>query len=296
MKKILVGSIGMILLAAIAFNGIAFGQNMSTTGNSTELGVGSRGQDVTTLQMFLQSKGYFTLPNKASYGYFGPMTKNALIRYQNAQELAPNGRYDASTREKVKSEMGTGNMNGMTSNTNTKAASLRVLLNSLNREHANLAAIALRNGFEGSADFEASAKALDNNSIEIGKSIGSVYGPAAEAQFLEIWRSHITFFVDYTLASKANDEVKKQKAVADLANYVNRTADFLSQANPNLPREAVHQVVTEHVRLLRSTIDKHFAGNYPASYTEQHAMDVQIGTQVADTVAGAIVKQFPSKF
>jgi hypothetical protein len=102
--------------------------------------------------------------------------------------------------------------------------------------------------------------------------------------------------VNYTLASKAHDQVKKDMAVADLAGYVNRVSDFLSNANPNLPRDAVHQIVTEHVRLLRSTIDKHFAGDYSGSYTDQHATDVQIGTALADTVAGAIVKQYPERF
>jgi peptidoglycan hydrolase-like protein with peptidoglycan-binding domain len=312
MKKIIIGSVSLAALG-LAFGGIVSAQNMNSGSNTNSnqsnsnsqvnfmsesvLRVGSRGQDVVTLQMFLQGRGFLRMPNGVAYGYFGKLTSSALAQYQASIGLTPSGNFDSTTRGKVMSEMNmSGNGNQMNSNPNTKAASLRVLLNSINREHANLASIALRKGFDGAADFQASAKALDNNSIEIAKSVGSVYGPEAEREFLEIWRSHINFFVDYTVASKANDNTKKAKAVSDLAGYVNRISDFLSKANPNLPREAVHQVVTEHVRLLRSTIDKHFAGDYEASYTEQHATDVQIGTQVADTVAGAIVKQFPEKF
>lgn len=256
---------------------------------------GSRGQDVAALQIFLANKGFFNLPSHATYGYFGSLTRNALSSYQSSVGIQGDGMFDTSTRDKVNSEI-SGDQTMMTPTTDTKAAGLRVLLNSINREHANLASIALRKGFDGAADFNASYAALDKNSVEVGKSIGSVYGSAAETQFLEIWRSHITYFVNYTLAVKANDQVKKDQAVSDLASYVNRVSTFLSQANPNLPYDAVHQIVTEHVRLLRSTIDKHFAGNYDASYMEQHATDVQIGTVLADTVAGAIVKQYPERF
>ncbi len=299
-------------LGILALGGVAYAQNSTSTNTSTNaffvsinssstIGNGSSGQDVQALQLFLSQKGFFTLPREARYGYFGSITKNALASYQSTLGITGNGNFNAETRDRIRNEI-----LGQTTtpppstvvvpNTNTKAASLRTLLNSINREHANLASIALRKGFDGALDFEASVKALDNNSIEIGKSIGSVYGPAAETEFLEIWRSHITFFVNYTVASKTNDQAKKDQAVNDLAGYVNRVSDFLSKANPNLPREAVHQIVTEHVMLLRNTIDEHFAGNYEASYAKQHATDVQIGTQLADTVAGAIVKQFPERF
>ncbi len=176
-----------------------------------------------------------------------------------------------------------------------KAADLRVLLNALDREHVNLASAATRNGFDGNPDFKASAGALDNNSVALSKAIGSVYGADAEKKFLEIWRSHITFFVNYTVAAKKGDQAGMDKAVKDLGGYADAISDLLSGANPNLPREAVHQVIMDHIGLLKGAVDAYGAGNYEESYAKQHAADEQVGT-IADTIAGAIVKQYPEKF
>lgn len=179
--------------------------------------------------------------------------------------------------------------------TDTKAAGLRVALNALEREHVDLASQATRNGFDGSADFKASADALDANSVAISQAVGSVYGDEAAAKFLTIWRSHIGFFVDYTVGAKTGDKAKMDKAVADLGGYIDAVSDFFSGANENLPREAVKQLVTDHVTLLKGAVDKYGAKDYAGSYTAEHEANDQIG-KIADAIAGAIVKQNPSKF
>ena len=179
--------------------------------------------------------------------------------------------------------------------TDTKAAGLRVVLNNLEAEHVDLASAATRAGFDGSPMFEASAGALDENSIALSKTIGSVYGAEAEAKFLEIWRSHITFFVNYTVAAKAGDQAGMDKAVSDLNGYVSAISNLLGGAT-GLPVDAVASLVTEHVGLLKSAVDKHGAGDYAGSYAAQHEARDQITTKIADTLAGAIVKQNPDKF
>ncbi len=180
--------------------------------------------------------------------------------------------------------------------TSTKAADLRAVLNNLETEHVDLASAATRAGFDGSPMFDASAKSLDQNSVELSQAIGSVYGPEAEAKFLEIWRSHIGFFVDYTVAAKSGDKAGMDKAVQNLNGYVEAISDFLSKANPNLPKDAVASLITEHVGLLKSAVDKHGAGDHAGSYQAQEDARTQIQTKIADTIAGAIVKQNPDKF
>ncbi|MBA3723600.1 MAG: hypothetical protein H0W89_01755 [Candidatus Levybacteria bacterium] len=176
-----------------------------------------------------------------------------------------------------------------------KSADLRVLLNGLEKQHVDLASAAVRNGFDGDPDFKASADALDLNSVAIAGAVGSVYGPEAEASFLEIWRSHIGFFVDYTVAAKGSDKAGMDKAVANLGGYVDALSDLLSGANPNLPREAVAQLLTEHVGLLKGAVDAYGAGDYAGSYAKQAEAYTQVGT-IADALSGAIVKQYPEKF
>jgi len=179
--------------------------------------------------------------------------------------------------------------------TDTKAADLRVLLNALEKEHVALASAAVRNGFDGRADFGASADSLDKNSVALSQAVGSVYGEAAAAKFLEIWRSHITFFVNYTVAAKKGDKAGMDKAVSDLGGYADAIADLLSGANENLPRETVKQLVLEHIDHLKGAVDAYGARDYAGSYAKQHDASEQIGV-IADALAGAIVKQKPELF
>jgi len=179
--------------------------------------------------------------------------------------------------------------------TDTPAANLRVLLNGLEKEHVDLASNAVRRGFDGDTDFAASADILDKNSVAIATAIGSVYGTDAQAKFLQIWRSHIGFFVDYTVAAKKGDSAGMAQAVTNLGGYIDAISDFFSSANPNLPRDAVKQLITDHVMLLKAAVDTYGAKDYAGSYTKQGEAYKQIGT-IADAIAGAIVKQKPEAF
>jgi hypothetical protein len=85
------------------------------------------------------------------------------------------------------------------------------------------------------------------------------------------------------------------KAVADLGGYQDAIADFFSKANPNLPREAVFDLVGDHITLLKGAVDAFGVKDYPLSYAKEHEANVQIGT-IADALSGAIVKQYPEKF
>lgn len=180
--------------------------------------------------------------------------------------------------------------------TDTKSAGLRVLLNNLEAEHVDLATAATRAGFDGSPMFDAAAASLGKNTDNLSAAVGSVYGEEAGAKFKEIWASHIGFFVDYTVAAKGGDQAGMDKAVSNLNGYVEAISTFLSEANPNLPKEAVAELVTEHVGLLKEAVDKHGAADYAGSYDAQSRARTQITTKIADTLAGAIVKQSPDKF
>jgi hypothetical protein len=180
--------------------------------------------------------------------------------------------------------------------TDTKAADLRALLNNLESEHVDLASAATRAGFDGDPSFTAVAASLGKNTDDLSAAVASVYGDEAGAKFKEIWASHIGFFVDYTVAAKAGDQAGMDKAVQNLNGYVEAISAFLSGANPNLPKDAVAQLVSEHVTLLKTAVDKHGAGDFAGSYDAQRQAREQITTKIANTLAGAIVKQKPENF
>jgi len=176
--------------------------------------------------------------------------------------------------------------------TTVTAADLRVTLDRLLGEHAVLAMNATNLGVTGSKAFPAAAQALDRNSVALSQAIGSIYGAKAGKTFLDgpfMWRAHVKFFVDYTVATAKKDEAAKQKAVANLQTYTVKFGDFLAGAT-GLPRLAVRNDLLGHVLELKGQLDAYANHQYGKAATMyQHAYDHMFMT--GDLLAGAIAKQ-----
>jgi hypothetical protein len=172
------------------------------------------------------------------------------------------------------------------------SSDLRALLGKQFGEHAALAMNATNAGFAGSKAFPSIAAALDRNSVAISKSIGSVYGAGAAKTFLDgrfMWRDHVTFFVDYTVALAKRDKAGQAKAVANLQTYTVRFGDFLAGAT-GLPKLAVRNDLLGHILELKAQLDAYAKGQYGKAATlYRNAYDHMFMT--ADLVAGAIAKQ-----
>ncbi len=178
----------------------------------------------------------------------------------------------------------------------TKAADLRVALNTQLEEHVYLAGFAVAEALLGNTPgFEGGAAALDMNSVELSKSIGTVYGADAEKKFLELWRAHIGMFVSYTQGAATKDQAKKDKAMSDLDGYRKDFDAFLTGANPNLPKGAVADLLVDHVKHLTVTIDAIASGDLQAGF-DMLKMAADQSQKIADPLAAAIVKQYPDKF
>ena len=183
-----------------------------------------------------------------------------------------------------------------TGKTDAAAAGLRTTLNLGLREHAYLAGAATNAALGGrDAEFKAAAGALDANSVDIAKAIGSVYGKDVEQAFLPLWRRHIGFFVDYTVGVATKDKTKQDKAVGDLIGYTQDFGAFLQSANPNLPKQVVADLVKHHVITLKSVVDAQAATDQTGAYTAMRAAAGHM-QMIADPLAVAIVKQFPDRY
>ena len=181
---------------------------------------------------------------------------------------------------------------GMSHATAMTAAELRTALDNLFGEHAVLAMNATNAGITGSKSFPAAAKSLDDNSVALSKAIASVYGAKAGQTFLNgkfMWRAHVTFFVDYTVAKAKKDMAGQNKAVANLKRYTVTFGDFLATAT-GLPKLAVRNDLLGHVLELKGQLDSYAAGNYTKAATQYHAAYNHM-FMTADLVAGAIAKQ-----
>lgn len=230
-------------------------------------------------------KKFLSRKESAMKSTFNPLTGGAVLILLLTAACAP--MMSTATAESK-------SMAGATSA--TKAAELRAGLNTLLGEHVMLASAATGAALGGrDAEFKAAATALDGNSVDISRAIGSVYGNDAGQAFLALWRKHIGFVVDYTVGLATNDKAKQNKAVNELVDYTQDFAAFLNSANPNLPKNVVAELVKGHVLTLKDVIDAQAAKDYGRTY---NAVRTAAGHMhmIADPLADAIAKQFPDRF
>ncbi len=187
------------------------------------------------------------------------------------------------------------NGTGTASGTNTQAAALRSDLNRILSEHVLLAATATGAALGGrDAEFRAAAFALDANSVEFAKELGSVYGPNAETAFLDGWRRHIGFFVQYTNGAATKDQAKKDAAVVGLGQYANDLGTLLNAAN-GMSKDEVVKLTTAHAEGLLAVIDAQAAGDQAKAYELLRTAAGHMHA-IADPLAEATVRKFPEKF
>ncbi|MFN2525122.1 MAG: copper amine oxidase, partial [Actinomycetota bacterium] len=146
-----------------------------------------------------------------------------------------------------------------------------------------------------SAEFEAAAGALDKNSVQLSEAVGSVYGDAGAKKFLSLWRAHIGFFVDYTLAKAGGDQAGIKDAKNKLDGYRNDFGAFIEGATEGgLPADAVADALEPHVTSTIAAIDSVIAGDGKAFDRLRVAASHLPG--IATALSGAIVAQFPEMF
>jgi len=140
--------------------------------------------------------------------------------------------------------------------TSTPAAQLYAGLDQLLTEHVDLTANVVQTAITKGASSEntkAALAALDQNTQGLGAAIGSVYGTAAQQQFLKLWRAHIGFFVNYTLGEATKNTAMVNTAKTDLAGYITQFSAFVSGAT-KLPASAVAADLQGHVSTLETAI------------------------------------------
>ena len=176
------------------------------------------------------------------------------------------------------------------------AAGLQSALNTLLAEHVYVAALATDAALGGrNAEFEAAAGSLDNNSQDLAAAVGAIYGAEAGEAFLALWRTHIGFFVDYTVAVATDDSDKKAQALAALTGYATDFGAFLNSANPNLPVAVVAELLGPHVGTLTAVIDAQATGDPVLAYSHLREAYAHM-RMIADPLAGSIIAQFPEIF
>jgi hypothetical protein len=192
----------------------------------------------------------------------------------------------AITKQKPE-DFGTGSIAAATADT-------RVLLDRQLGEHAFLATLATTKALAGAKDASAIVAALDQNTVDLGNTIKSVYGAKAEQAFLQQWRAHNGYFVDYTTALAKGDDDAKAKAADDLEGYVDSFAAFLAQATDG-DEAAYKGALAAHVQQLAEALDAAKGGDADRAWDlEREAYAHMFMT--GDAIVSAIVAQNPDMF
>lgn len=190
----------------------------------------------------------------------------------------------------------TTNDSAMEMSTTTPAAELRIALDSTLTEHAFLAVEAMRKGVDGAEDFDQASGALLANADDLSAAVGSVYGEEGAAQFDEIWKSHIGYFVDYVTATAEGNQEGKDQALAELEEYKVEQSKFFDTATDGLlPAAAVQEGLDVHVDQLIMAFDAYVAGDFEKAYSLERE-SIQHMSMFAESLSIAITTQFPEKF
>lgn len=147
----------------------------------------------------------------------------------------------------------------------------------------------------GSDDAQPTAARLLKNQEDIGNAIVPYYGAAAGAKLTDLLKQHIMIAVDLVSAAKAGDSAKQADADRRWHQNAADLATFLSGANPHWPRQAVLDMLNQHLSLTtREAVDR-LQKNYTDDVPNFDAIFNQ-AMMMADTLTSGIEKQFPAKF
>lgn len=177
----------------------------------------------------------------------------------------------------------------------TDSSDLRKDLNLKMAEHIGFTSEALKASYDESASSTAAIDELDKNSNELADIVGDFYGDQARATFLKMWQDHITYFVNYTVSARNNDQEGKDQALSDLEDYSREAAEFFAGLNSSLSVDSTKPLFTQHRDLVIASMDDYAAKKYPESFDKESQAYSQAG-KIADTISDGIVKQFPDKF
>jgi hypothetical protein len=146
----------------------------------------------------------------------------------------------------------------------------------------------------GDPSAQAASKRLLKNQEDIGNAIVPFYGSAAGAKLTSLLKQHILIAVDLVAAAKAGNATKQADADKRWHNNAADIATFLSGANPNWKRQALLDMLNQHLALTtREAVDR-----LKKNWTDDVSAFDGIYNQammMADALTDGIARQYPAK-
>jgi hypothetical protein len=177
----------------------------------------------------------------------------------------------------------------------TKVTELRIALRDLWVDHVVWTRQYIVAAAADAPDTNFAAQRLLKNQEDIGNAIKPFYGDEAGDNLTFLLKDHILIAVDLLNAAKAGDSAGLVAAEEEWYDNAEDIASFLSDANPNWPKEHMVSMLNEHLSITKAEAVARLTGDYAtdvATFDEIHRQAMTM----ADELADGIVKQFPEQF
>ena len=182
----------------------------------------------------------------------------------------------------------------MTASMNSQAT-LTQAMRKLWADHVVYTRLYIISAVNGTDDAQPTAARLLKNQEDIGNAIVPYYGAAAGQKLTDLLKQHILIAVDLVTAAKANDQTKFNDADQRWHANAADIATFLSGANPNWSRQAVLDMLNQHLSLTTKEAVDRLQKNYSDDISNFDSIFNQ-AMMMADTLSSGIIKQFPGQF
>jgi hypothetical protein len=177
----------------------------------------------------------------------------------------------------------------------TAGINLRIAMRALWDAHTTWTRMYIVSAVAKLPDAATAAARLMQNQEDIGNAIKPYYGDDAGMKLTALLKNHISTAAAVVAAAMGTDTMKLKATQTQWTANADSIADFLAGANPNWPKQALTDMLHEHLRLTTdeavARIKKDWTGDVKA-YDAIHTQAMMM----ADALSSGIIRQFPDKF
>lgn len=174
------------------------------------------------------------------------------------------------------------------------APELRTAMRKLWADHVIWTRQYIVSAIAGDPSAQAASVRLLKNQEDLGNAVAQYYGNPAGAKLTELLKQHILIAVDLVTAAKAGDAAKQADADRRWHDNAAEIATFLSGANPNWPKQALLDMLNQHLALTTQEAVARLQQKWSDDTATFDRIFAQAMT-MADALTDGIAKQFPAK-